>query len=68
MQFKVGDLIQGTIPVLGLKPSDFISSSAIASIETSTELVLFEGVVTKVSSDGKVDKFKLRKAIGQLDR
>ncbi len=66
MPFKIKDLIQGTMPILALKPSNFISPNAIASIETSTEYVPFEGVVTRVSSNGEVDEFKLRKPIGQL--
>lgn len=66
MQFAIKDLIQGKMPILALKQSNLIPPNAIDSIEFSTERVPFEGVVTKVSSNGEVEEFKLTKAIGEL--
>ena len=67
MRFQIGDQIQGTIPILALKTSEFPFSNAFASIETSTEDVPFEGIVTKVLSNGEVKEFKLTKPIGELN-
>ena len=67
MPFEIGDSIKGTMPILALKPSEFSPAIALASIEVATEHVPLEGVVTKVTNDGEVEKFKLRKQIGQLE-
>jgi hypothetical protein len=63
LRFSVGDKIYGTMPVIELMPLVNPNNDRPDPMFDEVDLISFEGVVTMVSSDGKVKQFQLTQPI-----